>query len=42
MNTFVLADAFGQILGPDDEIVVTNQDHEANTARSGAWPNAAA
>ena len=31
MNTFVLADAFGQILGPDDEIIVTNQDHEANT-----------
>ena len=31
MNTFVLADAFGQILGPDDEVIVTNQDHEANT-----------
>jgi cysteine desulfurase family protein (TIGR01976 family) len=31
MNTFGLADAFGQILGPDDEVIVTNQDHEANT-----------
>jgi len=31
MNTFVLADAFGQTLGPDDEVIVTNQDHEANT-----------
>ncbi len=31
MNTFVLADSFGQILGPDDEVIVTNQDHEANT-----------
>ncbi len=31
MNTFVLADAFGQILGPGDGIIVTNQDHEANT-----------
>lgn len=31
MNTFVLAEAFGQVLGPDDEIIVTNQDHEANT-----------
>jgi cysteine desulfurase family protein (TIGR01976 family) len=31
MNTFVLAGAFGQILGPDDEVIVTNQDHEANT-----------
>lgn len=31
MNTFVLADAFGQILAKGDEIVVTNQDHEANT-----------
>ncbi len=31
MNTFVLADAFGQVMGPDDELIVTNQDHEANT-----------
>lgn len=31
MNTFVLADAFGQILQPGDEVIVTNQDHEANT-----------
>lgn len=31
MNTFVLADAFAQRLGPGDEVIVTNQDHEANT-----------
>ncbi len=31
MNTYVLAIAFGQLLGPGDEVVVTNQDHEANT-----------
>ena len=31
MNTFVLVDAFGQILAADDEVIVTNQDHEANT-----------
>lgn len=30
-NTYVLANAFGQILGPGDEVIVTNQDHEANT-----------
>ncbi len=34
MNTYVLAQAFRQMLEPGDEIVVTNQDHEAN---SGAW-----
>lgn len=33
-NTYVLAQAFGQMLGPGDAIVVTNQDHEAN---SGPW-----
>ena len=33
-NTYVLAQAFREILAPGDEIVVTNQDHEAN---SGAW-----
>ncbi len=33
-NTYVLAHAFGQQLGEGDAIVVTNQDHEAN---SGAW-----
>ena len=33
-NTYVLASAFGQMLQPGDAIVVTNQDHEAN---SGAW-----
>ncbi len=30
-NTYVLAHAFGEILGEGDEIIVTNQDHEANT-----------
>ncbi|MBN8186567.1 aminotransferase class V-fold PLP-dependent enzyme [Salipiger thiooxidans] len=33
-NTYVLAQAFRQFLSPGDAIVVTNQDHEANT---GAW-----
>lgn len=33
-NTYVLAQAFGQMLSPGDAIVVTNQDHEAN---SGPW-----
>lgn len=33
-NTYVLAQAFRQTLKPGDEILVTNQDHEANT---GAW-----
>ncbi|HEY9549946.1 MAG TPA: aminotransferase class V-fold PLP-dependent enzyme, partial [Kiloniellaceae bacterium] len=33
-NSYVLAQAFRQMLRPGDEIVVTNQDHEAN---SGAW-----
>lgn len=33
-NTFVLARAFEQLVGPGDVVVVTNQDHEAN---SGAW-----
>jgi cysteine desulfurase family protein (TIGR01976 family) len=33
-NSYVLAQAFRQMLAPGDEIVVTNQDHEAN---SGAW-----
>ncbi len=33
-NTYVLAQAFGQMLQPGDAIVVTNQDHEAN---SGPW-----
>jgi len=31
MNTYVLAHAFAGILGPGDEVIVTNQDHEANT-----------
>jgi selenocysteine lyase/cysteine desulfurase len=33
-NTYVLANAFGGWLKPGEAIVVTNQDHEAN---SGAW-----
>ncbi|TWT35356.1 Cysteine desulfurase [Posidoniimonas corsicana] len=33
-NTYVLARAFESVLQPGDEVVVTNQDHEAN---SGVW-----
>jgi selenocysteine lyase/cysteine desulfurase len=33
-NTYVLAQAFGKFCRPGDAIVVTNQDHEAN---SGPW-----
>ena len=33
-NTYVLSQAFRQYLEPGDEVVVTNQDHEANI---GAW-----
>lgn len=33
-NTYVLAQAFGQMMEPGEAIVVTNQDHEANT---GPW-----
>ncbi len=33
-NTYVLAQAFRQMLTPGDAIIVTNQDHEAN---SGPW-----
>ncbi len=33
-NTYVLAQAFRDLLREGDEVVVTNQDHEAN---SGAW-----
>ncbi len=33
-NTYVLAQAFGQWMQPGEAIVVTNQDHEAN---SGIW-----
>lgn len=33
-NTYVLAQAFRSLVGPGDAIVVTDQDHEAN---SGAW-----
>ena len=34
MNTYVMAQAIGSTWGSGDEIIVTNQDHEAN---SGAW-----
>lgn len=33
-NTYVLAQAFGHALNPGDAVIVTNQDHEAN---SGPW-----
>ncbi len=33
-NTYVLAQAFGEMLNDGDAIIVTNQDHEAN---SGPW-----
>ncbi len=38
-NTYVLAQAFAQRLAPGDEIIVTDQDHEAN---SGVWRRLAA
>ena len=38
-NTYVLAQAFRQHLRPGDAIIVTNQDHEANT---GPWRRLAA
>jgi len=31
MNTYVLANAFSAVLKSGDEVIVTNQDHEANT-----------
>jgi len=30
-NTYVLANAFRELLKPGDEVIVTNQDHESNT-----------
>jgi len=38
-NTYVLAQAFRTLVKPGDEIIVTNQDHEAN---SGSWRRLAA
>jgi len=38
-NTYVLAQAFRTLLRPGDEVIVTNQDHEAN---SGCWRRLAA
>jgi cysteine desulfurase family protein (TIGR01976 family) len=37
-NTYVLAHAFAEVLEPGNEVIVTNQDHEANT---GAFRRAA-
>jgi selenocysteine lyase/cysteine desulfurase len=34
LNTYVMAQAIGDLWQPGDEIIVTNQDHEAN---SGVW-----
>jgi len=34
INTYVMAQAIGELWKPGDEIIVTNQDHEAN---SGVW-----
>ena len=39
MNTYVMAQAIGDLWQPGDEIVVTNQDHESN---SGVWRRKAA
>ena len=38
-NTYVLARAFAELLGPGEAVVVTDQDHEAN---SGVWRRLAA
>ena len=38
-NTYVLAQAFAEMMRPDEAIIVTNQDHEAN---SGPWRRLAA
>ena len=34
MNLYVLSNAIKHLLKPGDEVIVTNQDHEANI---GAW-----
>jgi len=34
MNMYVLSNAMRSLLNPGDEVIVTNQDHEANV---GAW-----
>ncbi len=39
LNTYVLAQAIGPTLKPDDQIIVTNQDHESNR---GVWLRMAA
>ncbi len=39
MNTYVMAQAIGDLWQPGDEIIVTNQDHESN---SGVWRRKAA
>ena len=41
MNTYVLAHAIGSTLRPGDEVIVTNQDHEANTGATRRMAEAA-
>ncbi len=41
MNTYVLAKAIGETLTPGDEVIVTNQDHEANTGATRRMAEAA-
>jgi len=36
-NTCMLAQAFRALLEPGDEVIVTNQDHEANAPRAACW-----
>ncbi len=40
-NTYVLAQAFAEMMQPDDAIIVTNQDHEANSGPWRGWPSGA-
>lgn len=43
MNTYVIASAWAQVLIPGDEVIITNQDHEANSGamRRGAQSSGA-
>lgn len=41
MNTYVLAQALGAVIGAGDEVIVTNQDHEANTGATRRMAEAA-
>lgn len=40
-NTYMLSTAFREVLAPGDEVIVTNQDHEANTGAIRRAANAA-